>query len=368
MDQSRKRWFEIGKSKKKEEDEKVESPVEEPKQDASPEQAAETEEAPKAVDAEEPVATEEAPVEEAPALDDSLEEPAFVSDAPQSTEEEVGSAFLEGGASDVEEVEESPYVNLEATESTEEKVPAYASEQSAKLEELTNGMNETLDELSSEVTTVKYMLGELITRTQQQMPDLTKFMTTHDQLKSVNSAIEKVSIPSSNKALVRAMEQVSTMREDFFKLIKDMKPRVAEMDPEVVLSSFEAYVVDMENILTDAHVYIGKFDFDRINTLHQRIVGVVPTDDKEKDGTVAESLSDGYKLGDKVLVKERVSVFKYEHRLEPDNGEEAEAESTGTADVADPEPVVEPPAAKTTSNKKKTRGQSKGREEQEEYE
>ena len=85
----------------------------------------------------------------------------------------------------------------------------------------------------------------------------------------------------------------------------------------------------MENILTDAGVYIGKFEFDRLNTLHQRIVGVVPTDDKEKDGTIAERLSNGYKLGDKVLVKERVDVYKFDPSIGAPDAEEGPGVETG---------------------------------------
>ena len=123
------------------------------------------------------------------------------------------------------------------------------------------------------------------------------------------------------------------MREDFLRLCKDMRPRISEMDPEMVLSSFEAYCVDMENILTDVGVYIGRFEFDKLNTLHQRIVGVVPTGEKEKDGTIAERQSDGYKLGDKVLLKERVSVYKYDPSFGTPDAPEVETPSE-TAETA----------------------------------
>ena len=158
---------------------------------------------------------------------------------------------------------------------------------------------------------------------------MSKYMTTREQAKAINATVAKLESSSSNKALTRAMEQISTMREDFFKLCEGMRAKIGEMDAETVLSSFEAYEVDMENILTDAGVYIGKFEFDRLNTLHQRIVGVVPTDDKEKDGTIAERLSNGYKLGDKVLVKERVDVYKFDPSIGAPDAEEGPGVETG---------------------------------------
>ena len=87
---------------------------------------------------------------------------------------------------------------------------------------------------------------------------------------------------------------------------------------EDVLSSFEAYSVDMENILSDGGVYIGPFPYDRLNTLHQRIIGVVPTDDEEKNGMIAERISDGYKIGNKVLLKEKVTIYRFTETTKAD--------------------------------------------------
>lgn len=199
-----------------------------------------------------------------------------------------------------------------------------------------------MDSIETELIRIRYMLEDLVAREPVQPEpakpqDMSKYLTTREQSKAINATVAKLESSSSNKALTRAMEQISTMREDFFKLCEGMRAKIGEMDAETVLSSFEAYEVDMENILTDAGVYIGKFEFDRLNTLHQRIVGVVPTDDKEKDGTIAERLSNGYKLGDKVLVKERVDVYKFdpsigapdaEERFEVETGFQTDSETT----------------------------------------
>lgn len=174
--------------------------------------------------------------------------------------------------------------------------------------------NEAMKAIESELIRIRFLLEDLekgAAPAKAEMPDMSAYLTTREQGKAVNATVARLESASGNKALVHAMEQISIMREDFFRLCSGMRAGIDKMDAETVLSSFEAYEVDMENILTDAGVYIGKFDYDKLNTLHQRIVGIVPTDEKEKDGTIAERQTDGYKLGDKVLMKERVTVYKY---------------------------------------------------------
>lgn len=216
---------------------------------------------------------------------------------------------------------------IEGDEIIEEAVGETPSElQSAPCQD-----SEALKAIESELIRIRYMLEDLNARPAPtvELPDMSAYLTTREQSKAINATVSKIEASSSNKALVKAMEQISAMREDFFKLCEGMREKIKEMDAETVLSSFEAYEVDMENILTDADVYIGKFDFDRLNTLHQRIVGVVPTGEKEKDGTIAERQSNGYKLGDKVLLKERVTVYKYNPSMDTTNASKAE---TGSKD------------------------------------
>ncbi len=172
----------------------------------------------------------------------------------------------------------------------------------------------SMKDLETELIRIRYLVEDL-RDSEPAMPDMSQYMTTREQFKSVTAAVSKRDAEAGYKALVNAMEAVSVMREDFFKLCQGMRERIDEMSAETVLSSFEAYSVDMENILTDGGVFIGAFPYDRLNTLHHRIVGVVPTGEADKDGMIAERLSDGYKIGDKVLLKEKVKVFKYDAKL-----------------------------------------------------
>ncbi len=172
----------------------------------------------------------------------------------------------------------------------------------------------SMKDLETELIRIRYLVEDL-RDSEPAMPDMSQYMTTREQFKSVTAAVSKRDAEAGYKALVNAMEAVSVMREDFFKLCQGMRERIDEMSAETVLSSFEAYSVDMENILTDGGVFIGAFPYDRLNTLHHRIVGVVPTGEADKDGMIAERLSDGYKIGDKVLLKEKIKVFKYDAKL-----------------------------------------------------
>ena len=172
----------------------------------------------------------------------------------------------------------------------------------------------SMKDLETELIRIRYLVEDL-RDSEPAMPDMSQYMTTREQFKSVTAAVSKRDADAGNKTLVKAMEAISVMREDFFKLCQGMRGRIDEMSAETVLSSFEAYSVDMENILTDGGVFIGAFPYDRLNTLHHRIVGVVPTGEADKDGMIAERLSDGYKIGDKVLLKEKVKVFKYDAKL-----------------------------------------------------
>ena len=194
----------------------------------------------------------------------------------------------------------------------------------------------SLEKMNEELTAMREMLEEI--RSAQQVPaeqpDMSRYLTNKEQLKAVTAAVERKDADSANRVMVRAMEQISVMREDFFKLCTSMRERIDRMSAADVLSSFEAYTVDMENILTDGGVQIGQFPYETLNTLHHRIVDVVPTDDPELDGRIAERLSDGYKIGSKVLLKEKVKIYKFVKA--PSDGTEGEtASETVSIDSAD---------------------------------
>ncbi len=224
----------------------------------------------------------------------------------------------------------------------EEELRAMREQLEDMREEPEPGILERLDRLESKLEDVRLAserpnddmddlkagIRELLGR----KADPATYMTSREQMKTIVAAVERRDAEVADKVFLRSMEQVAIMREDFRKLCDGVREKLDVMSAEEVLSSFEAYLVDLENILIDGGTFIGPFPYERLNTIHQRIVGVVPTGDEEKDGTVAERLSDGYKLGNRVLVKERVTVYKLSESMKERNQSETAYEDKGTTE------------------------------------
>ncbi|MCL2148733.1 MAG: nucleotide exchange factor GrpE [Methanomassiliicoccaceae archaeon] len=149
-----------------------------------------------------------------------------------------------------------------------------------------------------------------------------RYATTKEQLREYSAAVNKRDAELANRKFVGMLEQLSLMREDFFKLCAGMRDKLDSFSPKDILGSFEAYGVDMENILVDCGVEIGPSRFDRLNTIHQRIVGVVPAGDESMNGTIAERVSDGYVYQGRVLLKEKVKIYRYSENRMTEGDEE----------------------------------------------
>ena len=158
--------------------------------------------------------------------------------------------------------------------------------------------------LEDEVAELREMVSGLIS-------ELGKYTTSKEQLKEYSSILSKRDSELADKKFMRMLEQLSAMREDFFKLCSGINAKLDSFSPKDVLGSFEAYGVDMENILVDCGVQIGPSKFEKLNTIHQRIVDVIPTGDESMNGMIAERVSDGYVYQGRVLQKEKVKIYKF---------------------------------------------------------
>lgn len=172
-----------------------------------------------------------------------------------------------------------------------------------------------IDEIQEQLVTIMEKL-DAIQLSNKRAPDMTQYVTSKELLKRIKEVMNEKNAELSNQHLIRAMEQIAVMREDYTRLCMAMSEQLDSMSAEEVFSSFQTYGVDMENILIDGGVYIGAFPYEKLNTLHQRITGVVQTGEKEKDGTIAERETNGYKYGDRVLLKEKVKIYKYSEALD----------------------------------------------------
>ena len=285
---------------------------------------------------EEPVPVEETveePVEEVQETEEYVEEEAEETYEEVPEEEPAGEEYMEESEPEGGPAEEEISYKEEEPEDDSPSIEQIMIERTEVLED-------TILALRAQVEELQLTLRDF--REHPAVPDMSAYVTSREQLKTITKVVENDNALSTNKILVHAMEQIATMREDFFKLCKGMEKKIDSMSARDVLSSFQAYEVDMENILTDGGVFIGHFDYTSLNTIHQRIVEVVPTDDPEKSGLVAERLSDGYKLGNRVLLKEKVSVYKYvQPAARDDDGREAPG---GPEDEARIETISETPS------------------------
>lgn len=135
---------------------------------------------------------------------------------------------------------------------------------------------------------------------------------SRDALDNFKKQISARDAELSNKKFSNLMERMCLMREDYAALTRNIRKDVSSFTAAEVLSSYEAYLIDMENMLFDAGIVIGPYgkEGDQVDVAHQRIVGIVTTTDPSKNGTVAARLTDGYEYNGRALVKEKVNVYK----------------------------------------------------------
>lgn len=158
----------------------------------------------------------------------------------------------------------------------------------------------------------EYLGGEAPAAEPQVSGDLGQYVTTREMFDKYARQMDRRDGELANKKFMHLMEKLSLMREDYAKLCRNLSENAASYSGKEVLTSFEAYLVDIENMLTDAGVTIGHFGSigDPVDVQHQRIMGVVATDDPSKNGTVAQKLSEGYEYDGRAIVKEKVNVYK----------------------------------------------------------
>ena len=172
-----------------------------------------------------------------------------------------------------------------------------------------------LSSLENEISELKAMVADLSSR-------LDKCATSKEQMREYSLIVDRRDAELANRKFMGMLEQLSAMREDFFKLCGGINAKLDSFSPKDILRSFEAYGVDMENILIDCGVQIGPSKFERLNTIHQRIVDVIPTDDESMNGMIAERVSDGYVYQGRVLQKEKVKIYRFSEKRKTEGDEE----------------------------------------------
>ena len=66
---------------------------------------------------------------------------------------------------------------------------------------------------------------------------------------------------------------------------------------------------ELETVLSDLGIELVVVDGSRFDRSHQEAVQRIPTSDPSKAGRIAHRLAPGFRIGDRVIIPERVAVF-----------------------------------------------------------
>ena len=138
-----------------------------------------------------------------------------------------------------------------------------------------------------------------------------EYMTSREMFEKYNKQIARRDGELANKKFANLLEKICLLREDYIKLCRNFDSN-PEASAKTILESFKAYLVDLENMINDAGVTFGHHgsEGDQVDTMHQRIVGVVNTDNPALNGVVAQRFSEEYEYEGRAIVKEKVNVYK----------------------------------------------------------
>jgi molecular chaperone GrpE (heat shock protein) len=232
------------------------------------------------------------------------QEEACVEEGPQK-----GETFFEKETTVIEDVTEEPAQVQVEPPAQDSPIPSSVPEPEEQPPAADAGR------LEMEIAELKEMVANLTA-------ELGRYTTTKEQLKEYSAVVSRRDTELANRKFIGMLEQLSAMREDFFKLCAGINAKLDTFSSKDVLNSFEAYGVDMENILIDCGVQIGPSKFEKLNTMEQRIVDVIPTDEEGMNGMIAERMSDGYVYQGRVLLKEKVKIYRYSGNGKAEGDEE----------------------------------------------
>lgn len=103
---------------------------------------------------------------------------------------------------------------------------------------------------------------------------------------------------------------------DIHRLIRTYNDKLSkgeEITMKSVINNLEIYESDLTDLLEKYNV--ESYCYEEVDTFEprqQKAIKVIPTDDITLDKKIADRLMNGFKTGDKIIVKEKVMAYKYE--------------------------------------------------------
>lgn len=182
-------------------------------------------------------------------------------------------------------------------------------------EDLSEKIMNQIEEASegSEETQAGELLEILLnTREQGQMMEQlirNQIEVKDEMINKLHKELEYYKQDSADRFVNQLMKAVIKVRKDMSKLISSEKWN--GMTEEDLKREYQYIMEDITDLLDQQNVYPYESepgdDFDA--SIHQP--KLEPTVDIDLDKKVKESISEGYKKGDKVLIPERVIVYQY---------------------------------------------------------
>ena len=108
------------------------------------------------------------------------------------------------------------------------------------------------------------------------------------------------------------LADVVGIADDLHRMVRAYRGKTEESIPtEKLISILECYESDVEEILEKYGVDIYICESESFEPIRQKSVKLIETADPELNRKIAERLSKGYSLGEKVLQPEKVYAYKY---------------------------------------------------------
>lgn len=222
--------------------------------------------------------------------------------------------------SEVRDFLENVLASNENLNATQEKLTSALLEAMDKIETMsvsTEVLAKKIDDIQTGVAACQEEISREDVDSDEEYQALTSdavkgFVTTREIFDKYSKQFSRRDGELANRKFLNLMEKLCAIHEDYGKLCSDINSNIDSFSAREVLRSFEAYLVDLENMLQDAGVTVGPYgsEGDPVDVMHQRIVGIVPTADQSKNGTVAKRMSAGYEYDGRAILKEKVQAYK----------------------------------------------------------
>lgn len=204
----------------------------------------------------------------------------------------------------MDNIADNPLSQITGASQTSKNLPLSQAQDSMAPSQEQNNISETLAYMTQALTATgeQFDKMELFIKNQIETKD--------HMINSLHDELQYYKDDKSEKFIEQLMRSVIKVRKDMLKLMSSEKWNTMDIDTlkEQYTYIFEDLtdLLQMQNIVPYSSKSGDPFD----GRIHQ--AKTVPTNDPALDRTIRESLSEGFRRGDKVMIAERVIVYSYQ--------------------------------------------------------